>query len=160
LNEYEILLMLDPELAEERSEEIIARIRTSVEGDGGKWDGHEPWGRRKLAYEIDHKPDGFYHLLLFSSTPEVLDEMTRILRITDGVLRHMAVRRPKSSAPAQQAQPQPEAAPEERESTATEPEAASEEQAGASAEPAATPEEPDGAASEPEPEPEVVQEAG
>ncbi len=66
MNEYEILLMLDPELAdEERGNEILARVRERVEGDGGTWDGHEPWGRRKLAYEIDHKGEGVYHLLLF-----------------------------------------------------------------------------------------------
>jgi small subunit ribosomal protein S6 len=95
VNEYEILLMLDPELAEERGEEIIARIRTGVEGDGGKWDGHEPWGRRKLAYEIDHKPDGVYHLLLFTAAPTTLAEISRVLKITDGVMRHLAVRRVK-----------------------------------------------------------------
>src|SRR6185503_4701000 len=109
-------------------------------------DRHDVWGRRKLAYEIDHKPEGFYHLLLFSSAPEVLDEITRILRITDGVLRHMAVRRPKSSAAAPQAQAEPEAVPEAQESTAAQPEAPPEVQSSAPA--------------EPEPEPEVVQEAG
>ena len=104
MNEYEILLMLDPELAEERSEEIIARIRTRIEGDDGTWDGHEPWGRRKLAYEIDHKPDGVYHLLLFTATPATLAEISRVLKITDGVMRHLAVRRVKgghTKAPAQ-----------------------------------------------------------
>ena len=95
MNEYEILLMLDPELDEERGNEIIARIREQVEGDGGKWDGHEPWGRRKLAYEIDHKPDGVYHLLLFTATPDALAEVSRVLKITDGVMRHLAVRRVK-----------------------------------------------------------------
>ncbi len=100
MNEYEILLMLDPELAEERGDEIIARIRASVEGDKidgktGKWDGHEPWGRRKLAYEIDHKADGVYHLLLFTAAPATLAEISRVLKITDGVMRHLAVRRVK-----------------------------------------------------------------
>jgi ribosomal protein S6 len=43
MNEYEILLMLDPELAdEERGNEILARVRERVEADGGTWDGHEP----------------------------------------------------------------------------------------------------------------------
>ena len=104
MTEYEILLMLDAELPEERGEEIIARIRASVEGDGGKWDGHEPWGRRKLAYEIDHKPDGVYHLLLFSAEPATLAEISRVLKITDGVMRHLAVLRVKgghTKAPAQ-----------------------------------------------------------
>jgi small subunit ribosomal protein S6 len=94
-NEYEIMLMLDPELPEERGNEIIQRLRDSVEGSGGSWDGHEPWGRRRLAYEIDHKGEGVYHLLLFSSSPETLAEITRVLKITDGVMRHLAVRRVK-----------------------------------------------------------------
>ncbi len=66
MNDYEIMLLLDPELAEERANEIIQRIRDSVEGAGGTWDGHEPWGRRRLAYEINHKGEAVYHLLLFT----------------------------------------------------------------------------------------------
>jgi small subunit ribosomal protein S6 len=95
VNDYEILLMLDPELAEERSDEIIARLRERVEGDGGSWDGHEPWGRRRLAYEIGHKGEGVYHLLLFKAEPATLAEVSRVLKITDGVMRHLAVNRVK-----------------------------------------------------------------
>ena len=105
LNEYEIMLLLDPELAETRANEIIQRIRDSVDGAGGTWDGHEPWGRRRLAYEIDHKGEAVYHLLLFSAPTETLAEITRVLKITDGVVRHGAFRRVKGSvhqkAPAQ-----------------------------------------------------------
>ena len=117
MTEYEILLLLDPDVPEDRQNEIVMRIRETVERSGGNWDGHDVWGRRKLAYEIAHKPDGFYHLLRLSSTPETLDEITRVLRITDGVLRHMATRRLKStaaSAPhAQPAQDEPAAPPAE-----------------------------------------------
>ena len=98
MNEYEILLLLDPELAEERSDEILARVRERVEADGGSWDGHEPWGRRKLAYEIGHKGEGVYHLLLLTATPATLAEVSRVLKITDGVMRHMAVRRVRGAA--------------------------------------------------------------
>ena len=104
MNEYEIMLLLDPELAEERANEIIVRVRERVEGDGGSWDGHEPWGRRKLAYEIAHKAEGVYHLLLFTAAPATLAEIARVLKITDGVVRHLAVRRVHSGtmkAPAQ-----------------------------------------------------------
>ena len=94
---YELLLLLDPELAEERQEEILTRVRELVERGGGTWAGHDPWGRRKLAYEIAHKGDGAYHLVSFDAQPETLDELSRILRITDGVMRHMAVRRVKGS---------------------------------------------------------------
>jgi small subunit ribosomal protein S6 len=105
VNDYEIMLLLDPELAEERANEIIQRVRDSVDGSKGSWDGHEPWGRRRLAYEIDHKGEAVYHLLLFSTTPETLAEITRVLKITDGVVRYGAYRRVKGSthtkAPAQ-----------------------------------------------------------
>jgi small subunit ribosomal protein S6 len=114
VNKYEIMLLLDPELAEERANEIIQRIRDSVEGAGGNWDGHEPWGRRRLAYEIAHKGEAVYHLLLFACPVETLDEVTRVLKITDGVVRHGAYRRVEGSthqkAPAQAPAPAPTAA--------------------------------------------------
>jgi small subunit ribosomal protein S6 len=89
---YEILLMLDPEVAEARQEEIVTRTRELVERGGGKWRSHDAWGRRRLAYEIDHKTDGIYHLVVFETEPETLDEITRVLKISDGVMRHLAVR--------------------------------------------------------------------
>ena len=93
--DYEILLMLDPETPDERQQEIVTRTRELLERSGGSFEKHEVWGRRKLAYEIDHKPDGAYHLLTFAAEPAALDEVSRILKITDGVMRHLAVRRPK-----------------------------------------------------------------
>jgi small subunit ribosomal protein S6 len=114
VNEYEIMLLLDPELPEERANEVIQRIRDSVEGASGTWDGHEPWGRRRLAYEIAHKGEAVYHLLLFTAPAETLDEITRVLKITDGVLRHGAYRRVQGSthqkAPAQAPAAAPQAA--------------------------------------------------
>jgi small subunit ribosomal protein S6 len=137
MTEYEILLLLDPDVSEDRQNEIVTRIRETVERSDGVWDRHDVWGRRKLAYEIAHKPEGFYHLLLFSSSPETLDEITRVLRITDGVLRHMATRRLKSTSASAQTQ------------------SAVEEPAQPVAEEPAQP-----VAEEPEPAAEVVQEAG
>jgi small subunit ribosomal protein S6 len=118
VTEYEILLLLDPELPEQRQEEIVTRARELIERGGGRFDRHDVWGRRRLAYEIDRKADGTYHLLSFSSEPVALDEVSRVLKITDGVLRHMAVRRPagkrtvRESAPAAQP-PVRESAPAE-----------------------------------------------
>jgi small subunit ribosomal protein S6 len=101
MNDYEILLMLDPELPDERQTEIVTRVRENIEGAGGSWGTHDVWGRRRLAYEIDHKAEGAYHLLTFDAPAEALEEVTRVLKITDGVIRHMAVRRPtRSTRPA------------------------------------------------------------
>ena len=98
MTDYEILLMLDAELPDERQNEIVTRAREAIERDGGRWDNEEAWGRRRLAYEIDHKPEGVYHLLTFAAEPATLDEVSRVLKITDGVMRHMAVRRVKGAS--------------------------------------------------------------
>jgi small subunit ribosomal protein S6 len=98
VNDYEILLLLDPELPDERQNEIVTRTRETIEKGGGTWADHQPWGRRRLAYEIGHKTDGAYHLLTFDAAPETLDEVSRVLRITDGVMRHLAVRRVKGAS--------------------------------------------------------------
>ena len=96
--DYEILLLFDVELPEERQNEIVTRMRELVEGGGGTFESHDVWGRRRLAYEIDHKAEGTYHLLTFTVEPGTLDEISRVLKITDGVMRHLAVRRPKPGA--------------------------------------------------------------
>ena len=98
MNPYEIMLLLDAELAEERQAEILTRVRELVIQRGGTWQGDDSWGRRKLAYEIDKKPEAFYYLLHFDCDAETLAELTRVLKITDGVLRHMAVRRLPAAA--------------------------------------------------------------
>ena len=72
MTEYEVLLLLDPELSDEKQTEIVGRVRTLVEQGGGTFERHDPWGRRKLAYPIDKKEDGSYHLLTFSTTAETL----------------------------------------------------------------------------------------
>jgi small subunit ribosomal protein S6 len=93
VTEYEILLLLDPDLPEERQADVVGRVRDLVTKGGGSFERHDEWGRRKLAYEIDKKGDGFYHLLHVGCEPETLDEVSRVLKIDDGVMRHMATRR-------------------------------------------------------------------
>ena len=118
---YEILLLLDPEQAEAHQEELVARLRSLVEGAGGTWRSHDSWGRRRLAYEIRKKSEGVYHLVVFESNAETLDEIVRVLKIDDAVLRHMATKhiegsktsapRDETPAPAPVAPPEYEPAP-------------------------------------------------
>jgi small subunit ribosomal protein S6 len=118
---YEILLMLDPEQAEARQEDIVARARDLVEKDGGAWHSHDAWGRRRLAYPIAHKEEGVYHLVVFDAEAETLQEISRVLKIDDAVLRHLATRHiagSRTSAPRDEA-----AAPVATPTEATAPEA-------------------------------------
>jgi small subunit ribosomal protein S6 len=89
---YEILLLVDPEQAEARQDEIVARTRDLVEKNGGTWRSHDAWGRRRLAYPIAHKEEGVYHLVVFDAAAETLAEISRVLKIEDAVLRHLATR--------------------------------------------------------------------
>ena len=105
---YEILLLLDPEQAEAHQEELVARVRGLVESGGGTWRSHDAWGRRRLAYEIQKKSEGVYHLVVFESSPETLDEVVRVLKIDDAVLRQMATRHiegSRTSAPREETAP-------------------------------------------------------
>ena len=95
VNDYEIMLMLDPELAEERANEIIQRIRDSVEGDGGTWDGHEPWGRRSSPTRSTTRAEGVYHLLLFRRRRRRSPRSRACSRSPTACMRHLAVRRVK-----------------------------------------------------------------
>jgi small subunit ribosomal protein S6 len=125
---YEILLMLDPEQAEAREEDIVSRARDLVEKSGGTWHSHDAWGRRRLAYPIAHKEEGVYHLVVFDADSATLEEMSRVLKIEDAVLRHMATRHiagSRTTAPRDEAAA-PVAAPTEAttpEATTTEPSA-------------------------------------
>src|SRR3954454_25236926 len=96
---YEILLMLDPDLPDDRQEEIVTRVREGIEGSGGSWGAHYVWGRRRLAYEIDHKAAVVYHLLTFDAEPEALAEVSRVLKIGDGVMRLDAIKLTPARAP-------------------------------------------------------------
>ncbi len=95
MHPYEVMLMLDADADEARQNEVIERMRQIVEQGEGTFETVDAWGRLKLAYEIDHKGEAFYHIVNFTSSTETLDEVTRVLKITDGVMRHMATRRPK-----------------------------------------------------------------
>jgi small subunit ribosomal protein S6 len=112
---YEILLMLDPEQAEARQDEIVSRAREQIEKSGGTWQSHDAWGRRRLAYPIAKQAEGVYHLIVFEADGPTLDEVSRVLKIDDAVLRHMATRHiagSRTSAPRDDGSaPAPAAAP-------------------------------------------------
>ena len=133
---YEILLMLDPEQAETRQDDIVARTRDLVEKSKGTWHSHDAWGRRRLAYPIAHKEEGVYHLVVFDAEADTLDEISRVLKIEDAVLRHMATRHiagsrtsaPRDDAAAPVAAPAEPTVPEATAPEVTAPEAATPEE--------------------------------
>ena len=89
---YEILLMLDPELPDDRQEEIVTRVREGIEGSGGSWGAHDVWGRRRLAYEIDKHVEGIYAIVDLQAEPASVQELDRQLNLNESVLRTKVIR--------------------------------------------------------------------
>jgi small subunit ribosomal protein S6 len=96
LDVYEAMLIVIPELDEEQLENTISRFRTIIERTGGEPREANHWGRRKLAYEIDSRMDGYYVVMEFTAGERTLVELKRILRVSDDVLRHMVVKLPQT----------------------------------------------------------------
>jgi small subunit ribosomal protein S6 len=88
---YELLYIVDPSSSEEVRAGVSARIDVAITNDGGTIDSVEDWGKRKLAYEIDHLSEGDYTLINFHADPTQIRELDRVLRINDAVKRHMIV---------------------------------------------------------------------
>jgi small subunit ribosomal protein S6 len=98
IDTYEAMLIVIPELDQEQVENTISRFRTIIERTGGEVIDVNPWGKRRLAYEIDHRADGFYAVMRFTAGERTLVELKRILRVSDDVLRHMVTRLPPKYA--------------------------------------------------------------
>ena len=151
---YDLILMLDTSVDAERRTKILADSRAMV-AKAGEVTNEQDWGARTLAFEIDKKTDAEYHLLQFHGTPDLLRELHRTLRITDGVVRYRIIK----LAPGTPDDPElrPERAPVAAAPVATAPveappvEAAGAEPAPVEAEPAAAEPEPEPAPVEPEP---------
>ncbi len=92
---YELLFFVDPSLDPETRAAVMKRIDVTIAEGNGKVDNVEEWGKRKLAYEINHLTDGDYTLINFHADPTQIAELDRVLRITDAVVRHMIVARPE-----------------------------------------------------------------
>jgi small subunit ribosomal protein S6 len=170
--EYELVLMLDPEVPDERRDEIAAETRRRIETDGTlKHD--TSWGMRKLAYEIRQRTEADYRLFRFEGEGGVLDDLNHNLRIADGVLRFRIFKvDPRSPSvvpppltgtgaasqrgPRRQQVPAPpasDAAPQEQQQAPAEAEAAPEEAPSAPAAEAEPPAEEEASPEAPTPEP-------
>jgi small subunit ribosomal protein S6 len=119
--DYELGFILNPEVNEEQTRTILERIEQIVGNYGGQIMRVNQWGRRRLAYQIDHNRDGLYVFIDMILAPETVSELDRTLKVSEQVIRHLIKKR------------DPKAVQKEREARAT---AA----AAALAQPAATPE--------------------
>lgn len=90
--QYEIMVIVDRD-AEDSLEGVVERITKIITEGGGEVVGLDRWGKRRLAYEIDHKNEGFYLLVTFTAEAEPLAELERVLLLADEIVRFKVARK-------------------------------------------------------------------
>ncbi|MDR0446681.1 MAG: 30S ribosomal protein S6 [Oscillospiraceae bacterium] len=85
---YELLYILDPDKSEEELAAMVEKF-TALIKEHGEFKETDLWGKRRMAYPINDKPDGYYILTHFASAPDFPAELDRVLGITDGVMRSL-----------------------------------------------------------------------
>jgi small subunit ribosomal protein S6 len=92
MRRYELMLILRPDVADDKAQAVIDRTTRQLTASGGQIVKVAPWGRRRLAYQIDRYREGSYHIVLFEAPSDALAELERGLQITEEVLRHLVTR--------------------------------------------------------------------
>ena len=92
MRRYELMLVLRPDVADDKAQAVIDRTTRQVATGGGQIVKVAPWGRRRLAYQIDRYREGSYHIILFEAPAGAIAEVERSLMITEEVLRHLVTR--------------------------------------------------------------------
>jgi small subunit ribosomal protein S6 len=92
MRRYELMLVLRPDVPDDRSQAVIDRTTRQIVAAEGQIIKVQPWGRRRLAYPIDRHRDGSYQLVLFEAPATAIVELERSLLITEEVLRHLVTR--------------------------------------------------------------------
>ncbi|MGZ3626060.1 MAG: 30S ribosomal protein S6 [Ktedonobacteraceae bacterium] len=91
--DYELGFILNPEVSEEQTSAILERIEKIVKNYDGQVVKVNQWGRRRLAYPIEHHRDGYYVFIDMILTPETVLELDRTLKVSEEVMRHLVKRR-------------------------------------------------------------------
>ena len=92
MRRYELMLVLRPDVADDKSQAVIDRSTRQIAAGGGQIVKVAPWGRRRLAYPIDRHREGSYHIVVFEAPAELVAELERGLLITEELLRHLITR--------------------------------------------------------------------
>jgi small subunit ribosomal protein S6 len=93
VREYEMMIIVDPEIRDEEISNAVNTIKEIIEKEGGSIDKIDEWGKRNLAYEIRHKKEGFYVIYYFKGNPDLPQKLRRELNLNPHILRGMVIKR-------------------------------------------------------------------
>ena len=93
MNQYEVLYVITPELDEEADKVVMDKFADIITANGGEIEKVDVWGKRRLAYPIDYKTEGYYVLVAFNANPELPRELERNMRNDERLMRYMVTRK-------------------------------------------------------------------
>jgi small subunit ribosomal protein S6 len=92
MRRYELMLVISPDVADDKSQALVDRTTRQIVTAGGQIVKVAPWGRRRLAYPIARHREGSYQIILFEAPADSIVELEHTLLITEEVLRHLVTR--------------------------------------------------------------------
>ena len=92
MNKYELVYVIDTTLDDDARKAVMDRFHGMLESLGGKVEKVEEWGKRRLAYPINYKTEGYYVLMQFSAKPEFPRELERNFQINENIMRYLVTR--------------------------------------------------------------------
>jgi small subunit ribosomal protein S6 len=122
MRHYEVMVILDAGLEEDEIRTIVDRATQTITSNGGTVDKVDRWGKRRFAYEVHHRSEGYYVLVEATAEPVAVDSLDRVLALADEVIRHKVIRLPdkavgkvlsRPAAPSGPAEPSGNGAPAE-----------------------------------------------
>ena len=93
MNKYELTVVVSAKVEDEERAAIIDKCKALIERFGGTVTNVDDWGKRRLAYEINDRTEGFYYLVNFKADSEFPKELERQYKITEGILRTIVIRK-------------------------------------------------------------------
>jgi small subunit ribosomal protein S6 len=111
LRPYEVMVIFEASLEEDDIRAGIDRVTELITAKGGNPGRVDRWGRRRFAYELNHRTEGYYVLIEAMAPPEAVADLDRMLRLQDQVIRHKVVRLPEGVAGKPRATPVAETVP-------------------------------------------------
>ncbi len=92
VRDYELVMIISPEVADESVPATVERVQGFIQGRGGEVKEVNPWGRRKLAYPIERHTEGHYVVTQFRLDPQTVIELEGNLKLSEDVIRHLVVK--------------------------------------------------------------------
>ncbi|OQB24964.1 MAG: 30S ribosomal protein S6 [Firmicutes bacterium ADurb.Bin182] len=93
MNKYEALYIITPETEDEAIKAVVEKFNGIITGNGGEIEKTDEWGKRRLAYSIDYKTEGYYVLVTFQGTSELPRELERNFKNDESILRYIVIRK-------------------------------------------------------------------